>query len=51
MSYTLYYFRIYMKLEFPRQILEEKKSLNIKFYQNPSSKSRVVPCGQTDEQT
>jgi hypothetical protein len=21
---------------------------NIKFYQNPSSGSRVVPCGQTD---
>jgi len=24
---------------------------NIKFYQNPSSGSRVAPCGQTDRQT
>jgi hypothetical protein len=35
-----------MKLEFSRQILE--KSSNIKFYENPSSGSRVVPGGQTD---
>jgi hypothetical protein len=35
-----------MKLEFSRQILE--KSYNIKFYENPSSGSRVVPCGQKD---
>jgi hypothetical protein len=40
-----------MKLEFSRQIFE-KKNLNIKFNQNPSSGSRVVPCGQrqTDRQ-
>jgi len=38
-----------MKLEFSRQILE--KSINIKFYQNPSSGSSVVPCGRTDRQT
>jgi hypothetical protein len=25
-----------------------KKILNIKFYQNPSNGSRVVPCGRTD---
>jgi hypothetical protein len=25
-----------------------KKSSNIKFHQNPSNGSRVVPCGQTD---
>jgi hypothetical protein len=35
-----------MKLEFSQQIFE--KSPNIKFNQNPSSGSRVVPCGQTD---
>ena len=35
-----------MKFEFSRHILE--KVLNIKFRQNPSSGSRVVPCGQTD---
>jgi hypothetical protein len=33
-----------MKLEFSRQIFE--KSLNIKFRKNPSSESRVVPCGR-----
>ena len=35
-----------MKLEFSRQILG--KSSNIKLNQNPSSGSRVVPCGRTD---
>jgi hypothetical protein len=35
-----------MKLEFVRPILKE--SLDIKFRQNPSSGSRVVPRGQTD---
>jgi hypothetical protein len=35
-----------MKLEFSRQIFG--KTLNMKFHQNPSSGSRVVPCGQTD---
>jgi len=35
-----------MKLEFSRQILD--KFSNIKFYENPSSGSRVVPCGRTD---
>jgi hypothetical protein len=35
-----------MKLEFCRQIFEKNVS-NVKFYQNPSSGSRVVPCGQT----
>jgi hypothetical protein len=37
-----------MKLEFSRQIFE--KSPNIKFHENPSSGSRVVPCGRTDRQ-
>jgi hypothetical protein len=40
-----------MKLEFSRQIFGGKKGSNIKFHQNPSSQSRVVPCGRTDEQT
>jgi len=35
-----------MKLEFSRQIL--KIYSDIKFYENSSSGSRVVPCGQTD---
>jgi hypothetical protein len=35
-----------MKFEFSRQIFEEVS--NIKFHQNPSSGSRVVPSGQTD---
>jgi len=35
-----------MKLEFSRQIFE--KYSNTKFHENPSSGSRVVPCGQTD---
>jgi len=38
-----------MKIEFLRQILE--KYSNIKFHKNPSSGSRVVPCGRTDGQT
>jgi len=35
-----------MRLEFSRQILE--MYTNMKFNENPSSGSRVVPCGQTD---
>jgi hypothetical protein len=38
-----------MKLEFSRQIFE--KCLNIKFHENPSSGSGVVPCGRTDGRT
>jgi hypothetical protein len=37
-----------MKLEFSEQIFD--KNLNIKFYQNPSNGSRVVPRVQTDGQ-
>jgi hypothetical protein len=36
-------------LEFSQEILE--KSSNIKFYENTSSRNRVVPCGRTDRQT
>jgi len=28
-----------------------KKYLNIEFHKNPSSESRVIPCGRTDRQT
>ena len=35
-----------MKIEFSQQIFDT--SSNKKFRQNPSSGSRVVPCGQTD---
>jgi len=38
-----------MKREFSRQIFE--KSSNIKFHKNPSSGSRVVPCGQMVRRT
>jgi len=34
-----------MEIEFSRQIFENS---NIKFHKNPSSGSRVIPCGQTD---
>ena len=36
-----------MKFESSKHIFE--KQWNIKFHENPSSGSRVVPCGQTDE--
>jgi len=35
-----------MEIQFSRQIFE--KCSNIKFHENPSSVSRVVPCGRTD---
>ena len=34
------------KLEFSRHIFEQYS--NIKFDENPSSRSRVVPCGRTE---
>ena len=37
-----------MKLEFSLKIFE--KVSNIKLHQDPSSRNRVVPCGQTDGQ-
>jgi hypothetical protein len=46
---TRYYCRSLIKLEFSGQIFE--KSSNIKLHQNPSSGSRVYPCGWTDGQT
>jgi len=41
-----YSYHILIKLEFSRQIFA--KYSNIKFHENPSSRSRVVPCGQRD---
>jgi len=38
-----------MKFESSRHI--SKNTQNIKFHENPSSGSRVVPCGRTDGQT
>jgi hypothetical protein len=49
MSSSRYSCEILIKLQFSRQILE--KYSNIKFNENPSSESRVVPCGETDKQT
>jgi hypothetical protein len=37
-----------MNLKFYRNILD--KLSNIKFHENPSSESRVVPCGKIEEQ-
>jgi len=45
---THYSCQVLMKLEFSRQIFT--KYSNIKFHENPSSGSRVIPCRQTDDQ-
>jgi len=42
-------FRIQLNLNFSQQIFE--KSSNAKFHENPSSESRVVPCGRKDGRT
>ena len=42
--------QILTKFDFSLQIFFLKSS-NIKFYENPSSESRVVPCGRTDGRT
>ena len=41
--------QIVMKLVFSQQTFE--KFSNMKFHENPSSESRVVSCGRTDEET
>jgi hypothetical protein len=46
---TPYCSQILTKHKFSRQIFF--KNSNIKFYSNPSSKSRVVLCGRTDRHT
>ena len=43
---TRYFYQILITLEFSGQIFE--KYLHIKFHENPSIGSRVVPCGRTD---
>jgi hypothetical protein len=50
MCRTRYFQQILMKYEVSLQVFK-KKSLNIKFHQNPSCGSRVVPWGQTDRRT
>jgi hypothetical protein len=49
-KYPLFLCHVFMKLEFSRQILE-KKYYDVKFDENSSSGSRVVPCGQTDRRS
>jgi hypothetical protein len=39
----------FIEIAFLRQIFE--KPSNVKFRENPSSGSRVVPCGRTDGKT
>jgi hypothetical protein len=46
---TRYACHILMRLEFSGPILEIYS--NIKFHENPSSGSRIVPLGQTEGQT
>jgi len=46
---TLYFCSILMKLAFSRQRFE--KSSNIKFHENSSSGTPVVPCGRTVRRT
>jgi hypothetical protein len=43
---TSYSCQIVTKLDISRECFE--KSSNIEFHENVSSRSRVVPCGQTD---
>jgi len=45
---AFYFSPILMKLVHPWQSFE--KYSNVQFYKNPSSESRVFPCGQTDGQ-
>ena len=37
-----------MERELSRRIFGKKKNSNIKFHQNLSSGSRIVPCGRAD---
>jgi len=48
--YTVRYScQILMKIAFCRQIFE--KCSNVKYHENTSSGSRVVPCGRVNRQT
>jgi len=46
MQSTRFSCQILMRIEFSPHIFEQCS--NIKFHENPYSRSRVVPCGQTD---
>jgi hypothetical protein len=46
---TCYSCQILMRLEFSRQFFEEYS--NSKFNENPSTRSRVVPCGHAEGRT
>jgi len=48
MQSTSYSCQILMQVDF---LTIFQKSSNIKFHENMSSRSRVVPCGRTDRQT
>jgi hypothetical protein len=48
MKSTSYSCQILIRIEFSWHIFG--KYSNIKFNENPSNRSRVVPCGQTDGQ-
>jgi hypothetical protein len=45
---TLYFGHNLMDIKFPLEIIE--RYYNTKFLENPSSGSRVVPCGRRDRQ-
>jgi hypothetical protein len=47
---TRYSCRVSIKRVFSRPTRIFEKRLNIRFHENPSSDSRVVPCGRTDGQ-
>jgi len=47
---TCYLSLILMKFELSRQVFKKYSNIN-DFHENPSSGSRVVPCGRTDRQT
>ena len=49
LSTRFFLFSDFNEIEFPLQIFE--KYPNIRFNENPSSGSQVVPCGRTDGQT
>jgi hypothetical protein len=49
MSSTRYSCPILMKLEFSQNILE--KYSNDKCHENPTSETRIIPCGKTDKRT
>jgi len=49
LKFTRYSCQILVKLELSIQSLE--KYSNMKFHENPSNGSPVVPCGQTDRRT